>query len=136
VLTTKLDNTLAKVAMYAGVSYFGCTYYDFRYPDATHLMLIGDWTYSNITDSFEVYLPVEFTFDERSWSLGTNDRAWYKLDTVTILSADCNKWCTSQGILEREDLLPNVYHTIEVWAEYSYGADYGYAGLALVYRVP
>jgi hypothetical protein len=131
-LTTKLENTLIRVAGYAVVPYPGCTYYDFRNPDATNLMLIADWVKEAI-DSFEVSLPGTFTFEEYSWSLGTNDRAWYKLDTVTIADVNCNAWCTYQGLFEYEDLLPNDFHTIEVWGEV---ADYGYAGLALVYMVP
>jgi hypothetical protein len=134
-LTTKLENTLIKVASYAVVPYPGCTYYDFRYPDATNLMLIADWV-AGTTDSFEVNLPAAFTFDEYSWSLGTTDRAWYKLDAVTITDVDCNTWCTYQGTFIYEDLLPNQFHTIEVWGEYYNGADYAYAGLALVYLVP
>lgn len=131
-LSTKLENTLTKVAGYAVVNYPGCTYYDFRYPDATHMMLIADWVTGG-TDSFQAYLPGNFTFWERSWALGTNDRAWYHLDGATISDRNCDRWCTAQGILTLTQLLPNQFHTIEVYAE---GGDVGYAGLGLIYRVP
>ena len=131
-LSTKLENTLTKVAGYAVVNYPGCTYYDFRYPDATHMMLIAD-SVGGGTDSFQAYLPGDFTFWERSWALGTNDRAAYRLDGATISNRDCNKWCTTQGILTLTQLLPNQFHTIEVYAE---GGDVGYAGLGLIYQVP
>jgi hypothetical protein len=64
------------------------TYYDFRYPNATHLMLIVEWVY-NGTDSFEINIPGSFAYYERSWSLGTNDRASYQLDGVTVSDAGC-----------------------------------------------
>jgi hypothetical protein len=134
-LTTKLENTLIKVKNYAAVPYPGCTYYDFRYPNATNLMLIADWV-AGTTDSFEVNLPSIFTFDEYSWSLGTDDHGWYKLDGETIAEVNCNAWCTSQGTFTYGQLLPDEFHTIEVWGEYYNGADYAYAGLALVYMVP
>jgi hypothetical protein len=131
-LTTKLENTLIKVASYAVVSYPGCTYYDFRYPNATHLMLIAEWTTS--VDSFEVNLPGSFGFDERSWSLGTNENGHYRLDEVTIATLSCCGWKTAQGVLMPGQLLPNDFHVIQVEA-----ADHNnhiYGGLALIYRVP
>ena len=139
VLTTKLENTLAKVAIYGQVAYADCTYYDFRYPNATDLMLIADWVRDG-SDSFEVSLPVAFTVEERSWSLGNNSAAYihasYTLDGVTIASHS-GGWKTSQGFLSYAQLLPDQFHTITVYAKSSnVSGCYGYGGLALVYQVP
>ncbi|MBN1657216.1 MAG: hypothetical protein JXA93_02385 [Anaerolineae bacterium] len=131
-LTTKLENTLIKVASYAVVTYPGCTYYDFRYPNATHLMLIAEWVIST-HDEFEVELPGSFAFDERSWSFGTTDRGGYELDATEIVYVNCDGWCTRQGILTAAQLLPEQFHTFYVWTE---SGDYAYGGLALIYRVP
>jgi hypothetical protein len=139
-LTTKLENTLIKVAGYAVVSYPGCTYYDFRYPNATDLILIADWVVDG-SDSFEVDLPGPFTYYERSWSLGNNNGAYiqasYKLDGVTIKSQS-GGWRTDQGILTASQLLPEQLHTIAISASSTYGYTgcYTFGGLALIYKVP
>ena len=131
-ISTKLENTLAVVASEAGVPFPGGIYYDFRYPNATHLMLIVEWVYDG-NDFCEVNLPGSFAFYERSWSLGNNTAsAWYKVDGVEIQYHGWG-WQTSQGTLTAAQLLPDQFHTIEVhnsWRGYTYG------GLALVYRVP
>lgn len=131
-LTTKLENTLAKVAGYAPVSFPGATYYDFRYPNATNLMLIADW--STGYDSFEVKLPGSFTFYERSWSAGTTSDGSYQLDSVTIATLGCCGWQTAQGTLSASQLLPDQFHAIAL--DNPYHDNNVYAGLALVYRVP
>lgn len=131
-ITTKLENTLAVVASEAGVAFSSSTYYDFRYPNATHLMLIVEWVYAG-TDSCEVNLPGSFAYYERSWSFGSDLRnASYKLDGVTIKSHG-SSWSTSQGTLTAAQLLPDQFHTIEVYGE-SYASTYAYGGLALVYK--
>jgi hypothetical protein len=136
-ITTKLENTLAVVASEAGVPFPGGTYYDFRYPNATHLMFIIEWVYGDgmygQTDSCEVKLPGGFAYYERSWSLGTNDHASYTLDGTEIADWNCTTFCTGQSTFTAAELLPDQFHTISIWAE---GWDYGYGGLVLVYRVP
>jgi len=135
-LTTKLEKCLILVASYAIVPYTGCTYYHFQYPNATNLMLIAEWVTEG-TDSFEVKLPGDYAFYERSWSFGTDDVAAYLLDGVTIYSGDWNTWRTAQGTFTAGQLLPEQFHNIEVQGGGGYyNGDHGYAGLALVYRVP
>jgi hypothetical protein len=133
-ITTKLENTIALVATEAGVAYSSSdvTYYDFRYPNATNLMLIVEWVEAG-TDSCEVNLPGSFTYYERSWSLGTNDD-WskYYLDGVVI--EDDYGW-VNHGTLTASQLLPDQFHTIEV-NEGGHGSDYTYGSLALIYEVP
>jgi len=132
-ITTKLENTLAVVASEAGVPFPGATYYDFRYPNATHLMLIAEWLSDVGTDSFEVNLPASFAYYERSWSLATSyPDAKYNLDGVTIKSCSYGVWQTYQGTLTAAQLLPDLFHTVEVVFVRYYG--YVYGGLALVYR--
>lgn len=129
-LTTKIENTLIKVASYAVVPYPGCTYYDFRYPNATHLMIIADGVYQT-TDEFEVNLPGSFTFYERSWSIGSNSSSSYTLDGVVLNSS--SGWQGRQGTLTAAQLLPAQFHTVSVWA-YHYAGSYGYGGLVLIFR--
>jgi hypothetical protein len=130
-LTTKLENTVAVVAGEAAVPYLGVTYYDFRYPNATHLMFIVEWAYG-AWDSCEVNIPGSFAYYERSWSLGgATQGVEYRLDGVLIAGTGGGWSNTAQGTLTAAQLLPDQFHTIQVGF---YG--YVYGGLALVYRVP
>jgi len=132
--TTKLESVLFVVADAAGVPFPGATYYDFRYPNATHLLLIGEWVHGYQTDSFQVRLPGSFAYYERSWSLATEKYgARYRLNDVEIKYLD-GTWLMSQGVLTAAQLPPDQYHTIEIWCELS-SYYYAYGGLALVYRV-
>ena len=129
-LSTKLENVIAVVANAAGVPFSSAnvTYYDFRYPNATHLMLIAEWGDSD-RDSFQVRLPGSFAYYERSWSLAnTTGYAIYWLNGVQIKDIDVY-WQMAHGTFSATQLPPDQYHTIEVT-----GSDY--AGLTLVYRVP
>ncbi len=131
-ITTKLENTIALVSTEAGVPYSSSdvSYYDFRYPNATNLMLIIEWVdYGD--DSCEINLPGSFTYYERSWSLGASDgSAEYHLDGVEI--EDDSEW-VNHGTLTASQLLPDQFHTIGLD---EYGPGYGYGGLALIYGVP
>lgn len=127
-ITTKLENTLAVLAGEAGVSFTEGIYYDFRYPNATHLMLIAEWV-SNGTDSFEVNLPGSFAYSERSWSLGSIDDGSYTLDEVKIFGWQDGSWRTTEDTLSASQMLPDQFHTIDIW-----GQNYTYGGLALIYK--
>ncbi len=139
-ITTKLENTLAVVAAEAGVPFPGVTYYHFRYPNATHLMLIAEQAYafsgSNCgysqywaADSFSVKLPGTFAYYERSWSLGSTNYAEYVLNGARIYYHGSGLW-SSRGTLTTAQLLPDQFHYIAVKACYGYA----YGGLALIYR--
>jgi hypothetical protein len=130
-LSTKLENVVAVVANVAGVPFSSAnvTYYDFRYPNATHLMLIAEWG-DWYRDSFQVRLPGSFTYYERSWSLAnTTVYGIYWLNGVEIKNISFGDWQMAHGTFSATQLPPEQYHTIEV-------TESDYAGLTLVYRVP
>ncbi len=132
-IPTLLENVLAVAANAAGVSYPGATYYDFRYPNANRLLLAVEDNQNG--NQFQVNLPGSFGYYERSCSLqcaqGCNAYwAHLKLDDVEIAVTDGY----ADRALTASQLLPDRYHTFEVWNDYtSYLAR---TGLALVYRVP
>lgn len=129
-LTTKLEITLAVMAVEAGFAFSGGIYYDFRHPNATNLMLIVD--YGN--DSFEVNLPGSFTYYERSWSLYkvVYGPASYTLDGITIQAWGNVAGPTEDyGALTAAQLLPDQLHEIAIT-----GGDSAYGGLGMVYRIP
>jgi hypothetical protein len=135
-IRTTLENTLVRVADAADVPFTNATYYHFQHPNATHLMLIVEWTGGG-SDSFQVQLPGSFTYYERSWSLASttcqSGYANYRLDGATIKGHGSGGWWTSQGPLTANQLRPgDQFHNIEV----EVNCGYAYGGLALVYRVP
>jgi hypothetical protein len=125
-IPTKLERIISIVASEAGVPLGLVFYYDFRYPNASHMMLIAETVSGG--DDFTIQLPSTFAFYERSWGLmniGFDD--YWILNDVTIRSGSYCDYCTWQGYLTAAQLLPDRVHRIRV-------NDYG--GLALIYRVP
>jgi len=150
-ISTKLENVIAVIANAAGFpfSIANATYYDFRYPNATHLMLIVDWlyttTYRGDSDSFQLKLPSSFAYYQQSWSLAHETdcesafvKSSYWLNSAKIQELTGYPWEMAHGILSASQLPPDQYHTIKIEAEVHciYRHIYAYGGLALVYRVP
>lgn len=145
-IETKFDNVLSIVAATIGTPLPSVTYYHFNYPNATDLMLIAEAQYGEGSDSFEVELPVDFTYDQRSWSLGSygsSHDATYILNGVeTYLNDHTNGfgfhyWITSQGTLTSVQLPPGTLHYITATIDLGPGNQgIVFAGLGLVYRVP
>lgn len=137
-LSTILENVIAFVANFAGIPFSAAnvTLYDFRYPNATHLMLVVEWACGGYgtADSFQVKLPSNFAYYERSWSLATTyEGARYRLNGVEIKYI-WEPWGIAYGTFSATQLPPNQYHTIEISASGS-SSRCLYGGLALTYRV-
>lgn len=124
VIATLFEKTLSTVAVTAGVPFPSVTFYDFRYPNATHLMLVGE----NEEDGreFTIKLTTAYAYYERSWALMNVSGNWYfKVDGVAQSpTAGDNPW---YGVLAPAQLLPDSTHTITVDNN---------GVLALVYRMP
>jgi len=138
-LTTRLESALRFVASQAGISYPGATFYHFQHPNATHLMLIAEWTnQSSPPDSFQVRLPGTLIYYEQSWSLATNDIGYLYLDDTQIARVSKTSvdpvLSITEGFFSATQLSPGPDHTIAVRSGYSY--YYTYGGLALLYRRP
>lgn len=123
-IETLFEGTLSVVAVAAGVPMPQVTFYDFRYPNATHMMLI----YENYDDgnNFTVQLPSTFVYNERSWTLINLAGGWY----FTIDGQGQSAMADTNPIynfITSVQLLPDTTHTITV-------NDNGV--LALIYRVP
>ena len=122
---TMLETTLAVVTGMAGVPLSAATCYDFRYPSATHLMLIAD-----NRSSFQVKLPSVYNYYHRSWSLlctdSWNGGSWTLDGNLIKMSQDTSS--NVAGTLTGAQLLPDTFHTVSI--------GYAYGGLALIYRVP
>lgn len=131
-LTNKLQNTLTVISSEANVSLGSISYYDFRYPNATHMMLVAEWSADFTKDPFNFNLPGSYAYSERSWSAGKGSSGSVKLYLNNTLFAETSSLSTA-GFFSASQLLTDQFHTIEVEAR---GWAYSYGGLALVYRVP
>ncbi len=124
--STKLQTVASIVAGAAGAPFSDVTYYDFRYPNATHLLLVGENPSSG--NDFTINVPSSYGYFERSWSiLNITCCNWsFKLDGMNqpeTYGADSVYY----GTIAAPQFLPDTTHTIVV-------DDYGV--LALLYRVP
>jgi hypothetical protein len=127
--TTKLKTVVAAIAGAAGAPFTDVTYYDFRYPNATNLMLVAE-DYANGHD-FDITLPSAYGYFERGWAV-------YDTNNDYVLAVD-NAYQTAQwsgnsmyyGTLTASQLLPDTAHNIRVDID-----DNAYGILVIVYRVP
>ena len=119
-------------------------YYDFRYPDATHLMVIMESadTDGNGSNPYQINLPQSYTYYEYSWLLGTF-LSWYTsgslhLDGQQIARQEVGYGdpapANSFGYYSAAQMAPNVFHTITVEAVGATFSAYAVGGLALVYQ--
>lgn len=135
---TKLQIGLQEMCSALGVTPTDINYYHFQYPYAYKLMISIDWQEGSGTDSFNIKIPSEFTFYERSWSHRGGDGT-----------------ATSCGLLTAVQLSPDTFHTVDArvyiagypsYARLSYfnldgeqislidGASISEVGIVLVYR--
>lgn len=140
--TTKLEDAIYEVLLSIGITSFESTYYDFRHPNATNIMLIAEAIDEKGSESFNVQLPDGFTYYDRSWLHAfyvdyKNDSSDLSLDDVSLNAfdpgyEDQSEWMFARGYLTTAQLAPNVSHTIELYLSDS-SCD-AVAGMALVYQ--
>jgi hypothetical protein len=135
VIVTKFDTVFKLLADHMAFTLPAITYYDFRYPNSNYLLLIAEE--SDLTDSFSVFLNETVQYEERSWTLSSeNEAAEYKLNNVQVLQSDfanAPKWSDATGTFTALQLPVNATHTIAV-TRTTCCTSRVFAGLALVYR--
>lgn len=137
---TRFQSVLNHVAASLSLPDPTLTYYDFRYPNATNLLLAIEDVQTEGTESFDI-LDTSFTYYERSWGLGLpygdcygscDNYTTYKLDDIEIhrITGDyLTRFDT--GFLSAAQLPPDDPHTIAIYGRLS-GPMYRGA-LAIVY---
>lgn len=135
---TKLEIALNRVATVIGIGNSpASTFYHFNFPNATHLMLIGERTDVS-PDTFTVELPLSFTFYERSWILWTNydccSDGIYKLNdnSVAVVKVTGEG---KYGTLTDQILPRGTTHTISIEdGNHDHTRYWTVGGLALVHK--
>lgn len=146
---TRLEKALNYMANAMYMALPDVKYYDFRYPNATDMMIIVDETHTDSeTGSFNVKLPSELTFYSRTWShcIHTRDDSDDTYGGIQIGETELNSsnghhstgeyWQIWEGELTITQLPLDEYRTLSVWQEeHSYGDDFSsYVGLVLIYK--
>jgi hypothetical protein len=128
VSSTKLETVLQSVASAVGTALPTVSYYDFRHPNATNILFVGESSGGG-SATFDIEIPGSYVYYERSWALrstGSFGGGDFLLDGANI-SGTCT-YC--YGTITPAQLLPNVNHTIAMVDNPTWGV------LVLLYSVP
>jgi hypothetical protein len=124
--STLLKTAVGKVSAEAGVPFTDVIYYDFRYPNATHMLLVAEiWNDGNNT--FTIKIP-SYGYFEQGWNVYRSSAvSSFKLNGVTNPNKVYGPGAATHnyGFITASQLPPGVDHTIEV---------VGYGVLIIVYR--
>lgn len=130
---TKLDTILAIVAGAAGYPAINVKYYDFRYPNATHMLMVAEDQADG--REFNITMPTEYGYFERSF--GVYDSTTYSSDPWNLYingTAATRTWYGSNmayGSIPASQLLPGQTHLIAL----NSGSTVAYGILVITYRV-
>ena len=143
ITSTKLSDAIDIVTLEMLVLPPDIDYFDFRYPDATKMMIVTDEELDDeATETFRIMLPGDYSMYNRTWSHAIYD--WgsgstsgnIKIDGVLLHSrTEGGGWGISEGEITPTQLFPNLFHEISLYHnEYNAGASY--VGIMLIYAEP
>ena len=126
--STKLETIVSIIAGALGEAVSDLKYYDFRYPNATNILMVAE-DYENGRD-FTIELPSAYAYFERSWACYD----WYSSIGFRIDGSQApTDWAGNDmgyGAIPASSLLVDTPHTIYVDDDGNYGV------LVITYRVP
>lgn len=129
ITSTNLDTVISIVAGAAGEPFTQANYYDFRYPNATNILMVAENDANGNT--FTINLPSTYGYFERGWA---GDRGQYSgnfyVDGVKAATTFTVPYSNEYGTITSAQMLPGITHTIEIDGHMSYGV------LIVTYRVP
>lgn len=141
-LKTKLQVGLEEMCNGLGVMAADINYYHFHHPFANKWMIITDCATSKDPDNFNLKIPGDFTFYERSWSHYTVcPYPSYLNDSKFNIDGNKISWIsepggTEYGILTPAQLSPDVFHTVVVDLRYWQEGNQSCCAIVLVYLEP
>ena len=139
---TKLDISINIICATVGVITGEITYYDFRHPNANKLMIVADaiWGGSGDSDSFEITLPSDFIFYERSYSLYCSQGSSYSGGSGMEIDDERVGYLSSTGanydFLSPSHLAQGVSHTVKLTKYTKYYEADVFDAIVLIYGEP
>jgi hypothetical protein len=124
---TLLKEAVASIASAAGQPFGDVSYYDFRYPNATHIMFIGENDGGANNRSFTINVPSSYGYFERSFA--STDSNWFYLNGTRLSGSASYAGSSAFGFISAGDFATDTTHTLS-----QSSADYGI--LVVVYVVP
>ena len=123
------------------------TYYDFRYPGATNMLIATDEvTLSGSTETFQIMVPSTYFLYSRTWSHAISNIYDYgygsttgniKIDDDTLNSKTFNDgWSIFEGDITPLQLYPDIYHVISLYQSGSRNNDTSFVGIVILYSQP
>ncbi len=125
-IPTNLEGVLTTVAGTAGVGLGDMYFYDFRFPNATTMMLIAERDNGGGSDYFTINIPTSFGVAERSWSYYNSGQGGISLNGTDLHYSYYSGYY--RGTISAAQMPPASTHTIQVRKD---SGDVG--GIALVY---
>jgi hypothetical protein len=127
--STLVENMVGTIAGEAGMGCSEMSLYDFRHPDATHMLLVAENDADGST--YTIYTPSNYIYMDRAyakWNIYSN--CDFKIDGVLIPAlVKVDDFCL--GPITYAQLVPDITHTVDVNDSYE---DYGV--LIITYAVP
>ena len=118
----KLKGVVANLAALAGTSAQDIAYYDFRFPNASHMLLVEE--NSDSGDEFNIQLPTGYSYNELSFATYNSSGIYLDNTYIGTQYNDDNGY----GTLTLSQLLPGAKHNVELtgW----------YGAIVIIHRVP
>jgi len=105
-------------------------HYDFRYPDATKMMIVADETTAGVTDTFRIKIPSDIPVYNRTYSYYGK----HGYDSMGIDGVELHKGSgIAEGELTVSQLSPDEYHEVWIYV-YQYGNHRAYGAILLIYK--
>lgn len=124
--STLLFEAISIIASNSGVPVSDVNYYDFRYPNATHMMFIAE--NDSDGDSFNIQIPSSYGYYERSWATGGYyPDIWFDGEALAATQVLYSDASSRYGYISPGLFTTDVTHNV--------GAE-EYAVIVLIYRVP
>lgn len=142
---TRLEKALNYMANAMYMALPDVKYYDFRYPNATDMMIVVDEVHDDgETESFNVKLPSGLTFYSRTWSHCIHALNNYTVEGyIKIGETELNvvdgapsqdPWLIWEGELTVTQLPLDEYRTLSIYQNEYYSDLSSYVGLVLIYK--
>ena len=124
------------------------TYYDFRYPDATNIMIVTDEEeVSGTTETFKTKIPSTLFMYSRTWSHATykyNNSGSSSLNTTIEVDGEELHTASNtkihyilqiwEGDITPLQLNPDIFHEISLSHHENYCSGISCVGVVLIYR--